>query len=546
MTPAAQTAPAQVQPAAGDVGRPKGRRPVLVLWHPLTAICAVQAVLSLTLVWSNTAFTDEAASLWVGRLELGHWLHGTSWPASYGHDILPGSPLLYPPIGALADRVGGLAGARIASLAFMLGATVLLYFVTERLAGPTAAVIASGLWALSEPVIRLAFATADPLAVFLFAIAAWLMQQAGFRRRHGELVAASAAALALASAASYQGILIDPVMIGFAFLIWRPRLGTRQAGQSAVWLAGALAIFLAGTLTLSASWTGFVAAVSGSDSASQQGVLPVLLDVWSYSGLVIVLGLVGAVLSRSLRGTAAGPAGLLGCGTLLWLIVALLTHGTGAIDRKLVYGLWLTAIAAGYGCASLLRWLPDAKKPLAVAVGAVAVGFLALTAWQSASGVYEGWPDARSFIASFRPLAVRSQGLIFVASQEHVAQYYTPQGDNWARWNSDGLTLDPPVRPTVRYYRDALGQANYGLVTLFYSTSFTTGNLPVNALISAKGQQASSHVLTSAGLGSDEPGLSALTAALRGDHSYRLVSSGPYDNANDHGVYVIWRKVTDR
>jgi hypothetical protein len=516
-------------------------------WLPLTAICFVQAALSLTLVWSNTAFTDEAASLWIGRLEIDHWLHGTSWPASYGHDILPGSPLIYPPIGALASSLGGVAGARILSLVLMLGATILLYFVAEQLAGRTAAIIGCTLWALSEPVIRLAFATADPLAVFLIAVAACLVLQAGSRRRHGELVAASAAVLALANAASYQAIVVDPIFIGFAFLAWRPRLGTAKAAESAAWLALGWAVFLGGTLTISTSWAGFGATIPGGAPAVQQAVMPVLLDVWSYAGLIIVLGLVGAVIGRSMLGTAfSGSAGLLGGAVLFALTVALLSQGTESIDRRLVYGLWFTAIAAGYGCASVLRWLPGAKKPLAAGVCAVAVGYLALNAWQAAAGVYDGWPDARSFIASFRPLAARSQGQLFVASQEHVAQYYTPQGDNWVRWNSDGLSLDPSAKPTVAYYRKTLSKADYGLVTLFYSTSFTTANLPVNALTSTEGRQASNQVLTSAALGSGEPGLSALTVALREDRAYRLVSSGPYDNGNDHGVYVIWQKVASR
>ena len=57
--------------AAGRAVR-RGR----LLWHPLTAICAMQAALSLTLVWSNTAFGDEASYLWVGHLVISHWLHG--------------------------------------------------------------------------------------------------------------------------------------------------------------------------------------------------------------------------------------------------------------------------------------------------------------------------------------------------------------------------------------------------------------------------------------------------------------------------------------
>jgi Dolichyl-phosphate-mannose-protein mannosyltransferase len=563
MIPATVAAPAELSEPVGFVplaesgGRQEGRFTPRVLWHPLTAICLVQAALSLTLVWSNTAFTDEAANLWVGRLELRHWLHGTSWPASYGHDILPGSPLVYPPIGAIASSLGGIAGARVLSLALMLGATVLLYFVTERLAGSTAAVIACTLWALTEPVLRLAFATADPLAIFFFAVAAWLVLQAGQGRRHGELVAAAGAVLALANATSYQAIVIDPVFIGFAFLAWRPRFGTPQAAESAAWLTAAWAVFLGVALTVSTSWAGFAASIGGSGTASRQGVVPLLTDVWSYSGLVIVLGLVGVVVGRSVRGaTAGGPAaggqaiaglaGLLGWAALFALIVEMLSQSTASIDSKLVYGLWFTAIAAGYGCSVVLRWLPGANKPLAVSVCAIAAGYLALSAWQTASGVYRGWPNSTAFIASFSPLAARTKGLLFVAGQEHVAQYYTPQGDDWARWDSDGLSLDPPVKPTASYYRKLLDKGDYGLVTLFYSTSFTTANLPVNALTGGGAHRTANQVLASVGLGANEPGLSALTTALREDRAYRLASSGPYDNGNDHGVYVIWRKMAAR
>lgn len=47
---------------------------------PLSVILAVQAALSLSLVWSNTAFRDEAEYLLQGRLELSHWLHGYPIP----------------------------------------------------------------------------------------------------------------------------------------------------------------------------------------------------------------------------------------------------------------------------------------------------------------------------------------------------------------------------------------------------------------------------------------------------------------------------------
>ena len=75
----------------------------------------MQAALSLALVWSNTAYIDEADYLWVGHLVIRHWLHGASWPSTLIKGSLSGSPFLYPPIGATVDSMGGLAAARILS-----------------------------------------------------------------------------------------------------------------------------------------------------------------------------------------------------------------------------------------------------------------------------------------------------------------------------------------------------------------------------------------------------------------------------------------------
>jgi hypothetical protein len=80
-----------------------GLRAAAVPW-PLLAVLAVQAGLSLRLVWSNTAFQDEALYLWTGRLEWAHWLHGTPVPAFPTY--FSGAPTVYPPLGALADSIG--------------------------------------------------------------------------------------------------------------------------------------------------------------------------------------------------------------------------------------------------------------------------------------------------------------------------------------------------------------------------------------------------------------------------------------------------------
>src|ERR1700689_1538 len=122
----------------GAIARPgrarrAGARQFLARRWPLLTVLGVQAALSLRLVWSNTAFQDEALYLRAGHLEWAHWLHGTAIPdfSSY----FSGAPILYPPVGALADSVGGLAAARILSLCFMLAVTTLLWATTSRLFG---------------------------------------------------------------------------------------------------------------------------------------------------------------------------------------------------------------------------------------------------------------------------------------------------------------------------------------------------------------------------------------------------------------------------
>ena len=56
-------------------------------------------------------------------------------PATEFTSYFSGSPLLYPPLAAAIDSAFGLSGARALSLAFMLGATILLYALTRALFG---------------------------------------------------------------------------------------------------------------------------------------------------------------------------------------------------------------------------------------------------------------------------------------------------------------------------------------------------------------------------------------------------------------------------
>ena len=140
-----------------------------ILRRPLLVVLAVQAGLSLRLVWSNTAFQDEALYLRAGHLEWARWLHQT--PIPHFPAYFSGAPVIYPPLGALADSLGGLTAARILSMCFMLGVTSLLWATTVRLYGQRAAVLAAALFAtLAGTQFLGALATFDAMALFLLAL----------------------------------------------------------------------------------------------------------------------------------------------------------------------------------------------------------------------------------------------------------------------------------------------------------------------------------------------------------------------------------------
>ena len=197
---------------------------------PLLAVLVVQAVLSLRLVRADTAFQDEATVFVGGAPAVGAlaaWGRLPPFPSYFS-----GAPVIYPPLGAVADSVGGLAGARVLSLVFMLGATGLVWGTAGRLFGRRAAFFAAALFAVLGPTLHLgAFATYDALSLVLVALAAWCVVRAGDRGEGTGWMVAAGAALALANAAAYSSVLFDVVVLALAVLAALPAAGGRVAAR---------------------------------------------------------------------------------------------------------------------------------------------------------------------------------------------------------------------------------------------------------------------------------------------------------------------------
>ena len=116
----------------------------------------------------------------------------------------------------------------------MLGSTTLLWATADRLFGRRAAFFAAALFAVLGPTLQLgAFATYDAMALFLLALASWLVVRAGDRQDATVWMIAAGIALALANATAYSSAMFDPVVVLLALVTAFPRPGGKLAAARA-------------------------------------------------------------------------------------------------------------------------------------------------------------------------------------------------------------------------------------------------------------------------------------------------------------------------
>jgi dolichyl-phosphate-mannose-protein mannosyltransferase len=435
------------EPAAPTEGVTEIRAPVRRRVHMpqlLLIILTVQTVLALNLIHANTAFQDEALYLWAGHLEIAHMIHGTPIPpfATY----FSGAPVIYPPIGALADSIGGLAGARLLSLCFMLGATVLLWSTASRLYGRRVAFFAAGIWSVLGPTLHLsAFATFDAMSLFLVALAAWCATARSKRHDATGWILAAAGALALANAAKYASVVFDPSVIALAWLCACPHPGGKIAARRATLLVTCLVGLLALLFRLGGRYYAVgihqttLTRIVGTNTTAQ-----VLGKAWAWIGVVIALAIVGALLGTTRRATVTSKLMLMllaGTGLLAPLAQARI-HTTTSLDKHVDFGAWFAAIAAGYAIAMLTTAIKSRtlRRAVSLACG-MAIAVPAVLGLAQARALFE-WPNTSALVAALRPLTDNSTGHLLVETPS-IPEYYLPAGAQWERWSSTWNVLLP-------------------------------------------------------------------------------------------------------
>ncbi len=488
----------------------RGRDPRRRIYWPLIAVLAVQTVFSLSLVWSNTAFADEANYLWQGRLEWAHWLHGAPLPTFNDSGV----PLIYPPIGALANAVGGLAGARILSMCFMLLSTVLLYLIGRELFGRRGAVLGVALWAVSEPVLRLAFATYDPLSCLLVIASVWLAVEAGRRKWCGELVALSALSLALGSAATFSFAIYVPAVLAISFFIWNELLGLRLAIWCTSWLASVTVFMFVGILTFTHGWVDFIGSTitrSGNSTSLGYAVSQVVSSGWSWDGLILGVAAAGVVIAFTRERLAHRRFLVLALTVSGMLVVAYQAYigSSWAMDKHVSAGSGFMALAAGYAVSNFrFSWRPATTW----FVSAALLAYPAITGLWYARSTFHSWPTTTAVVDYIR--AEQSTGPDLVVGAQ--------QGTFWA----------------VQYYLPHLNVTDSPSVTAIDAGSY---RLVVMSLDGTLGSQTIGSALLRLAAGSN-PGDLQLAQDIQYSGEYRIADTIPYTSTFDGpGVFVIFK-----
>jgi hypothetical protein len=424
-------------------------------------------------VWNNTAFQDEALYLRAGHLEWAGWLHHAPVPDFPSY--FSGAPVLYPPLGAAMDDIGGLAAARLLSLGLMLGVTSLLWATAGRLYGQRAALLAAALFATLPGTQFLgALATFDAPALLLLAVTVWLgVRSADCSPRVRLAVLATAGVvMAAADAMKYATALFTPIVLAsVSMAIWR-RHGSR-AGLQAVaalacpWLLLTLAAIRAGG---SVYWLGITSSTLNRAASDSPATL-VLKDAYIWTSLVLVLAALGVILA--LRSEQRGkflPAVLAAAAVAVPVEQARL-QTTVSLQKHVVFGAWFAAIAAGYAMARLSR--VDPGRGWAVVMALPIAASTLFGSMGEALALHTVWPNATGVVRTLRS-AIPAHPGHYLAEDYDVEAYYLRADVPWPRWSSTYYFSYPGAAPGLPSYAAAIEAHYFALVVLNFGDTAAT------------------------------------------------------------------------
>jgi hypothetical protein len=402
----------------------------------------------------------------------------------------------------------------------MLAATGLLYSFTRRLFNERAGLCAAGVFAVCQSTQMLGyFATYDAAAIFLLALAAWLVVRAARTGIWPALLAVPV--MALAVAVKYAAALYLPVIVCLAVLVtWPHRRAWRALGRGAALALGSGALGFAGLEALGA----MAALRQTTTGRAQQGdaTLTLLRLSAEWGGPLLAVATFGTVMYtwRGRLGEVPGVEqdglpgrlwrvllGALLCTTALLAPLYQIHLHTGiSLHKHIGYGLLFAAPMAGVGITRLVG--AHFRYPQLGIMAFVALMVIGIT---QANQNYGNWPDAT------RMLEVVQHNLSpdgkYLAETAEVPAYYLGDQTSPSQWTSLFYLS------YTRNGRQLTGQPAY-------SAAIHDGYFDLIVFDGVTAPQLS------------EP----LSRQLRADPDYRLIARLPFHMTSGSGAYEIWSR----
>lgn len=466
---------------------------------PLLAILTVQTALSLRLMWSNTAFTDEALYIWAGHLEWAHWLNGFDVSPLGFQQYFSGAPVVYPPLAAIFDSLGGLAFARCLSLLFMMGATTLLWGTTSRLSGRRSAFYACALFTTVGTGQDLgAFATYDAMAIASLALATWIGVrgiQAG-RVSQVVLYATSGAVLVFADAVKYASGLWNPVVVlTVVAAAWqRGRLRDGLRAVSVMFVAWCAVISSLLYLAGPGYWRGIMFTTVARQVGSTEDPGSVFWLGFTYVWILVLLACTALILN-----IRAGRSAALLYSVLLFAVIAAPANQAriqswASLYKHTAFGAWFGAIAAGYVLGAATRI--HAQKGWRI--GAAIVALAAASGYGQGIAQFGYWADVSPLMSVLRHDLNPASGPVLAEEASDVRYYLA---DQVSREQITGISAASGPEIRSHYYR-------------FVEIDFSFTSI----------------------VSSDRKALTAVDATS----GYRLIAAIPWKDHYHSGTFWIW------
>ncbi len=494
---------------------------------PLTIILAMQAVISVATL-HNTAFQDEALYLYAGQQIFHYWMGGPVPLDRYAF-YFSGYPDVYPVIGGVLDKIGGLELARSFSLLCMMGINIIIYFSTQKFFQRPAAVFASATYASLGTVLFVGrLATFDALCLFLIALATGVALQVS-TSRHAWLALMMGPLLVLSILAKYAAMLFTFPVLGLlvfcsiAYLGWWRML--LRLGIAIVSLV--ISLLVAYHFMSKLAFHAIDGSTTNRVALIQKSPQELFMHVMYMGGIVYVAALLGVVFVF-LRYRRFCLTALILFATS-WLVPAyhIYKQEGVSLDKHMAFGLFFAMPLAGCALAWLSGYMEqalsnvnghDMQQTLSNAHGRYWLAGLAVVlpvfilGLQQSQTIYASWANTSSLSYALHTQMRDSSGRFLVEDIE-VARY--DARDVTEAWQWNGVYYF--------YYVNAAHQALIGdpaLIEALHDRYFALVELSFNY----------------------QPDEARFIAhQLAASRNYDIIDRIPFQNSFGTGYFYLWR-----